>query len=143
MDTAQHDHSSNFMWPSDDVSEVPYRVYTDQNLYEREQRLLFQGPTWNFLCLECEIPNAGDYKMTNIGDAPIIVVRDENGDINAMVNRCAHKGSMICYKPRGNVSEFACIYHNWTYDLRGKLTGVAFGKGVRGQGGLTLSLIHI
>ena len=142
MDTAQIEPGTTFVWPSEDVSQIPFRVYTDQDLYDREQRILFQGPTWNFLCLDCEIPEPGDYKMTYIGDAPIVVVRDENGDINAMVNRCAHKGSLICYKPRGNVKEFACIYHNWTYDLRGKLTGVAFGRGVRGQGGLTEEFKH-
>ncbi len=142
MDTVQTDPGTDFVWPSEDVSQIPFRVYTDQDLYDREQKMLFQGPTWNFLCIDCEIPEPGDYKMTYIGDAPIVVVRDENGDINAMVNRCAHKGSLICYKPRGNVKEFACIYHNWTYNLRGKLTGVAFGKGVRGQGGLTEEFKH-
>src|SRR3546814_19739694 len=69
------------------------------------------------------------------GDAPIIVGRDEEGAVNAMVNRCAHKGSLVCYKPRGNVREMTCVYHNWVYDLRGKLTGVAFRRGVGGKGG--------
>ena len=110
MDTAQIDPGTTFVWPSEDVSQIPFRVYTDQDLYDREQQVLFQGLTWNYLCLDCEIPEPGDYKMTYIGDAPIVVVRDENGDINAMVNRCAHKGSLVCYKPRGNIKEFACIY---------------------------------
>jgi len=128
---------TDFTWPGDDVSRVPYRVYTDPAIHAREQARIFRGPTWNFLCLECELPNPGDYKTTFVGDAPVIAVRDENGDINAMVNRCAHKGAQVCYKPRGNISEFNCVYHNWVYDLRGNLTGVAFGRGVAGKGGLT------
>lgn len=138
----REDHLSSaaavdFAWPHEDTSRAPYRVYTDPAIYALEQERIFQGPVWNFLALECEIPNAGDYKTTFAGDAPIIVARAKDGAINAMVNRCAHKGALVCYKPKGNVAEFNCVYHNWTYDLAGNLTGVAFRKGVGGKGGLT------
>jgi anthranilate 1,2-dioxygenase large subunit len=127
----------DFAWPFEDVSRVPFRVYTDPAIYAREQERIFQGPTWNFLALEVEIPNGGDFKTTQVGDAPVIVVRTAEGQINAMVNRCAHKGSLICFKPRGNVKELACVYHNWVYDLAGNLTGVAVRPGVGGKGGLS------
>ena len=119
-----------------DYSRIPYRVYTDPEVYTREQQTIFRGPTWNFLGLACEIPNPGDYKNTWVGDAPVIMVRAQDGSINAVVNRCSHKGAMVCYKPRGNIREFVCVYHNWTYDLAGRLTGIAFRKGVDGKGGL-------
>jgi phenylpropionate dioxygenase-like ring-hydroxylating dioxygenase large terminal subunit len=125
-----------FVWPDDDLSRAPYRVYTDPDLYALEQERIFRGPTWNFLALECEIPNPGDYKTTYVGDAPVVVARAQDGSVNAMVNRCAHKGALVCYKRRGNVRELICVYHNWTYDLAGNLTGVAFKKGVGGKGGL-------
>ncbi len=125
-----------FFWPDDDVSQAPYRVYTDADLYAREQERIFQGPVWNFLCLEAELPNPGDYKLTWVGDAPVIAVRRMDGAIGAVMNRCAHKGSLICYKPTGNVKEFACVYHNWIFNLEGDLTGVAFRRGVNGKGGL-------
>src|SRR5215475_1135810 len=128
--------AAGFVWPEDDLSHTPYRVYTDPDLYALEQERIFRGPTWSFLALECEIPNAGDYKTTYVGDAPVIVVRAPSGSINAMVNRCAHKGALVCYRRRGNVREFVCVYHNWTYDLAGNLTAVAFKRGVAGKGGL-------
>ncbi len=136
MEITETGHAGDFTWPGDDVSRVPYRVYTDAAIYASEQARIFRGPTWNFLCLDCELPEPGDYKTTFVGDTPVIVVRDEDGAVNAMVNRCAHKGALVCYKPRGNVRELTCVYHNWVYDLRGNLTGVAFGRGVAGQGGL-------
>jgi phenylpropionate dioxygenase-like ring-hydroxylating dioxygenase large terminal subunit len=126
----------DFTWPDDDISRVPYQVYTDAEIYAREQEQIFQGPTWNFLCLEVEIPNPGDYKTTFAGEAPIIVTRGEDGGINGMVNRCAHKGALVCYKPCGNTRHLTCVYHNWSYDLEGNLAAVAFSKGVGGQGGL-------
>jgi anthranilate 1,2-dioxygenase large subunit len=125
-----------FTWPHKDTMRVPYRVYTDPGLYALEQQRLFQGPTWNFLCLEAEIPNGGDYKATHVGDAPVVVVRKMDGSISAVLNRCAHKGSVLCFKLRGNIKEFNCVYHNWVYDLDGKLQGVAFRRGVGGRGGL-------
>lgn len=141
MDTpafqSQDSTQLSFQWPGDDVSRVPFQVYTDRKIYEAEQLRIFQGPTWNLLCVEAEIPNPGDYRTSHVGNAPVIVTRDEHGQINAMVNRCAHKGSLVCYKPQGNVRELTCVYHNWVYDLRGKLTGVAFKRGVGGKGGLT------
>ncbi len=132
-------HSATFHidWPTADVTRVPYQVYTDPALYAAEQDRLFQGPTWNFLCLDAEIPNPGDYKTTFVGEAPVIVVRDETGSVHAMLNRCAHKGALVCYQPRGNVKELTCVYHNWVYDLRGQLTGIAFRRGVGGKGGLS------
>jgi anthranilate 1,2-dioxygenase large subunit len=129
--------AAGFIWPEDDLSRAPYRVYTDPDLYALEQERIFRGPTWNFLALECEVPDPGDYKTTYVGDAPVIVVRAPDGSISAMVNRCAHKGALVCYKRRGRVREFICVYHNWTYDLAGNLTAVAFKKGVAGKGGLT------
>ena len=125
-----------FVWPHEDTMRVPYQVYTDPDLYALEQQRLFQGPTWNFLCLEAEIPNGGDYKATHVGDAPVVAVRKKDGSISAVLNRCAHKGSVLCFKPHGNISEFNCVYHNWVYDLDGKLQGVAFRRGVGGKGGV-------
>ncbi len=136
MPGAETPDTAAFTWPGDDVSRVPYRVYTDPAIHAREQARIFRGPVWNFLCLDCEIPEPGDYKTTFIGDTPVVVVRDADGAVNALVNRCAHKGSLVCYKPRGNVAEFTCVYHNWVYDLGGRLTGVAFARGVAGKGGL-------
>jgi anthranilate 1,2-dioxygenase large subunit len=98
--------ATTFVWPHEDTMRVPYQVYVDPDLYEREQQRLFQGPTWNFLALEAEIPNAGDYKATFVGDAPIVVARKSDGAISAVVNRCAHKGAILCFKLRGNIKEF-------------------------------------
>jgi len=124
------------VWPKVDLSRVPYATYTDIDIYALEQKRLFRGPVWNFVCLECEIPNAGDYKSTWIGDTPVIAVRADDGTVSTLVNRCAHKGALVCYKPHGNVREFLCVYHNWLYDLKGNLTGIAFKRGVAGKGGL-------
>jgi phenylpropionate dioxygenase-like ring-hydroxylating dioxygenase large terminal subunit len=123
-------------WPSNGLSEVPFRLYTDPAQYDLEQQRIFQGPTWNYLCLTVEVPNAGDYVATTVGETAVIVTRDTAGNINAFVNRCAHRGNLLCFQERGTVKEISCIYHGWTYDLQGHLTGVAFEHGVKRQGGM-------
>ena len=117
--------TTNPRWPDDDVSQVPFGVYADPEIYAREQDLIFRGPVWHFLCLEAEIEGEGDYKVCEIGEVPVIAVRTAEDGVNVLVNRCAHKGALVCYKPRGTVSEFTCVYHNWTYDLDGALTELA------------------
>ena len=124
------------VWPAEGLTRVPYWVYQDNDIYRREQERIFRGATWHFVGLEVEMPNTGDFKTTFVGDMPVVVVRDRSGTISAFENRCAHRGALICIKDRGNAERFTCVYHNWTYDLRGNLTSVAFRYGIGGKGGM-------
>jgi phenylpropionate dioxygenase-like ring-hydroxylating dioxygenase large terminal subunit len=123
-------------WPEGGNSRVPYRVFTDPTILAREQERIFQGPTWQLLCLADEVPEAGDYKTTFIGETPVVVTRDEDGGLNAFENRCVHKGALVCLKNRGNARALTCVYHNWVYGLKGELRSAAFQKGVQGRGGM-------
>ena len=134
--SAAEELSDPLIWPKEGVARVPYRVFFDEDIYALEHEKIFRGPIWNFLCLEIDIPNHGDYKTTFIGEIPVIVTRDEDGAVYAMVNRCAHKGALVCLKEHGNDKMLTCIYHSWTYDMQGKLRGVAFRNGSRGKGGM-------
>ena len=123
-------------WPSTDASKVPYWVYTDPEVYQREQDLIFAGPSWSYVALEVEVPNPGDFKRSTIGDKPVVVVRGRDGVISVLPNRCAHRGVQFCRDAYGNADNFMCPYHQWTYSLEGRLLGVPFKKGVNGQGGM-------
>jgi anthranilate 1,2-dioxygenase large subunit len=93
---------------------------------------------WNFLGLATEVPNAGDFKATFVGDTPVVLTRDAQGTVHCWVNRCAHRGALVCRELRGNVGEngtHTCVYHQWAYDAKGDLIGVPFRKGLGGKGG--------
>ena len=66
-------------WPAEDYSRVPYRVFTDQNIFEAEQERIWKGPVWNYLALEAEVPKPGDFLVTYVGDTPVVVNRAEDG----------------------------------------------------------------
>ena len=122
---------------SGDITRVPFRVYRDQALLRTEQERVFEGPAWNFLCHEDEIANPGDWRATVVGQMPVVVARDADGEIAAFENRCAHRGALICLDDAGRgAKDFQCVYHAWRYDLRGNLKSVAFRHGVNGKGGM-------
>ena len=127
---------SGFKWPEGGVTRVPFQVFSDPAIYAQEQQKIFRGPVWNYLCLETEVAKHGDIKTSWIGETPVIVTRDEHGAIHALVNRCAHKGALVCLKDHDNRHSLTCVYHAWNYGLDGRLKSVAFQKGVRGQGGM-------
>ncbi|HUD60380.1 MAG TPA: SRPBCC family protein [Acetobacteraceae bacterium] len=130
------DPTADLTWPIGGVSRVPFRLFSDPAIYAEEQKRVFRGPIWNFLCLEIEVPNPGDWRLATVGEVPVVVTRDEHGAIHAMVNRCAHKGALVCLQDRGNARALTCVYHSWSYDLAGKLQSVAFRHGLRGKGGM-------
>src|SRR5262245_3836130 len=104
---AQHSAGSSaapFRWPSEGVVRAPYRLFSDPDIYALEQTRIFRGPVWSFLCLEVEIPNPGDYRTTTVGEVPVVVTRDRDNTIHALVNRCAHKGALVCLKANDNVA---------------------------------------
>jgi len=123
-------------FPRADGSRVPYRVFHSQEIYDREQERIFRGPTWSFLGLEAEIKAAGDYKSTFIGDTPVVMTRTVDGSLACWVNRCAHRGAMVCRALRGNATSHNCVYHQWSYDSTGKLLGVPFRRGQKGMAGM-------
>jgi anthranilate 1,2-dioxygenase large subunit/terephthalate 1,2-dioxygenase oxygenase component alpha subunit len=122
-----------------DLTSVPFHWYQDPSILAREQPAVFEGPVWNYLCIEADIPNAGDWRTTFVGRMPVVVVRTETGAIAAFENRCQHRGALICFDNAGNSKDFTCVYHAWRYDLSGNLKSVAFGKGVNGKGGMPSS----
>ena len=123
-------------WPADTLTRVPYWVYQDPANYERELRRIFEGPVWNYVCLESDVAEPGQFRTTFVGEMPVIVVRGEDGAIHAFENRCAHRGALIALDDAGTAKRFQCIYHAWSYNLRGDLVGIAFEKGSHGRGGM-------
>ncbi|MDZ4291241.1 MAG: Rieske 2Fe-2S domain-containing protein, partial [Hydrogenophaga sp.] len=123
-------------WERGLQTRVPYAVYQRQDILEQEQKRVYEGPVWNYLCLEAEIPMPGSYRTAFVGQTPIVVARDIDGDIYAFENRCSHRGALICLEKSGTAKDFQCVYHAWTYNLQGTLKGVAFEAGLDGAGGM-------
>ena len=99
---------------------LPQPFYNDPELYKLDLEHLFYTQ-WIFAGPSSEIPKAGNYFTFNVGDNPILIVRGRDSTINAFYNVCRHRSSKVCTKEKGNTAKLVCPYHQWTYDLDGKL----------------------
>jgi nitrite reductase/ring-hydroxylating ferredoxin subunit len=100
-------------------------VYTNPEIFELEMEHLF-GRAWLLVGHESQVKNPGDYFTTSLATRAVIVVRDTEGKVQILYNRCSHRGVHVCGRPRGKVDgmRFMCPYHGWTFDLRGALMSV-------------------
>ena len=54
MSTADTQHA----WPGTTLARIPFWVYQDEANYRAELRRIFEGPAWNYMCLEADIERA-------------------------------------------------------------------------------------
>lgn len=121
-------------WEFEGTSRIPFLAYTDPALHKKELERFFYTRHWNYIGLEAEIPHAGDFKRTVVGERSVVMVRDPDGGIGVVENVCAHRGMQFCRERHGNRKEFVCPYHQWSYTLKGDLQGVPFRRGVKQDG---------
>jgi salicylate 5-hydroxylase large subunit len=136
MHTQQARKAGAADWAGLGSSRVPAAVYVDPAIYARELERIFYGAHWSYVGLEAEVPTTGSFKRTAIGERSVIMIRNRDGAINVLENRCAHRALRFCQERTGKVKTLVCPYHQWNYNLDGKLIAVPFQRGVKGQGGM-------
>ena len=78
------------------------RMLSDESIYRLElERIFARG--WNFMCHESQLPNPGDYFINYIGEDQVIVVRDDEGEVNVLLNTCRHRGNALCRAEQGQM----------------------------------------
>ncbi|MCU1457449.1 MAG: (2Fe-2S)-binding protein [Actinomycetia bacterium] len=103
-------------------------IYVDPAIFAEEMTKIFGG-IWVYLAHESQIPEPNDFTTTELGRRPLIITRAADGEIHALINRCAHRASTVCQTDCGNAKRFTCGYHGWTYGNDGALVGLPYPKG--------------
>lgn len=99
---------------------LPQPFYNDARLFALDMQEIFEKE-WLFAGMTCEIPAKGSFMTLDVGSNPIIIVRGNEGQVHAFHNVCRHRGSRLCVKDKGKVAKLVCPYHQWTYELDGRL----------------------
>lgn len=110
-------------WFNPDQGLIDKRIYVDPEIYELEQRHIF-ARAWHFMCHESHVPEAGDFFTSYIGEDSVIVVRDDAGAVQVLLNTCTHRGNILSRAELGNTRSFQCTYHGWNFGLDGRLMAV-------------------
>jgi phenylpropionate dioxygenase-like ring-hydroxylating dioxygenase large terminal subunit len=100
-------------------------VYTSPEIFDEEMENIFHRG-WVYVGHDSEIPNPGDFRVRPMGRQSVIMVRDHDGQVQLLMNRCTHRANAVCQTERGNVSKFRCAYHGWTFRTNGDLLGVTY-----------------
>lgn len=108
-------------------------LYSDRETFERELTAVF-AKSWLLVGFESEIPAPGDYVTRRLAADPVVVTRDESGEIHVLHNSCTHRGTRLCKAAFGNSAHFRCGYHGWTFGNDGALRGVPGRLQVYGRG---------
>lgn len=110
-------------------TEVHKDCYTSPELFQLEMEHLFAN-CWVYVGHASQVPKAGDFYATTIGDQPVVMVRQADGSVKVLHNRCLHKGVKVAPDGAGHAGRhFRCPYHAWTYKLDGALQSVPLRQG--------------
>ncbi|HUF55103.1 MAG TPA: aromatic ring-hydroxylating dioxygenase subunit alpha [Thermohalobaculum sp.] len=104
---------------------LPGWTYTSRKLAEIEDEIVFRRH-WQLVCHTGDVPEPGNYQTYDVAGERALIVRGKDGEVRAFHNLCRHRGSRVVPCERGELkSVIICPFHGWTYDLEGRLRGVA------------------
>ena len=108
-------------------------VYTDQQIFDVEMEKIWER-IWVYCGHESQVPKPGDYYAVTIGRQPMIMVRQHDGSVQVLYNRCPHRGMQLVGNLKGNTgSSFVCSYHAWSFHLDGSVRAIPLAQGLRGH----------
>ena len=116
-------------------------LYRDPRVFDDEMERIFHR-SWVFVGHESEIPRAGDFVTRTLGRQPVILARARDEHVVVLLNRCMHRGTMVCTASHGHARTFQCPYHGWTYDVTGELLGVSYPGGYASLDKRSRGLLH-
>ncbi len=99
---------------------LPQALYCDEAALQADLNAIYYKD-WIFAASAAELPKPGAYVTLQLGAYPVVIVKGSDGEIRAFHNVCRHRGQRLCSKTSGSTVKLVCPYHQWTYDLDGKL----------------------
>lgn len=103
----------------------PNAIFTGQARFDAEQAKIFRKYPVP-VTLSALLTEPGMIVAQDGYGLPLLISRTRSGVVKAFINACQHKGSKLIEDCEVHKQgRFTCPYHAWTYDIDGKLIGVA------------------
>jgi len=134
-------HFEGPLRPLEAASGLPPWCYSDAEVLEAEQIRLFRQ-SWCGLGRLDSLKAPGDYMTETLAGVPIVILRDESGNLRAFANSCRHRGARLL-DGRGSCPVVVCPFHGWSYNLDGRLKGAPHMKGAKGFATADYGLIEL
>lgn len=103
---------------------LPNAAFRESAYHEAELHRIWRND-WVFITTEDAIPNPGDQLPVAVGGQPVLLLRNQDGELAALSNLCAHRGTLLVDEP-ANGKRIQCPYHAWTYTDGGRLLSVPY-----------------
>ncbi len=115
---------------------LPSRWYRDERVFAVEKERIFCRE-WLCVGREEELAGPGSFRVLGPCGESVLLLRNRDEQLRAYYNVCRHRGTRLCRDPLAPASPEArapltggiaagritCPYHQWTYDLDGRLIG--------------------
>ncbi|NNC22567.1 aromatic ring-hydroxylating dioxygenase subunit alpha [Salinisphaera sp. USBA-960] len=108
--------------PAPKAQGLPSVLYTAPGVLEFERDQLF-AETWAAVGFASDVSNGGDVQPLWWLGQPLIMLRDQDGQIRVFHNVCSHRGRQVVDAPCHVQNGLRCPYHFWLYGLDGQLKG--------------------
>ena len=99
---------------------LAHHYYHRPDIFDYECESLFRHHWW-LVADESSFATNGDYRALRLMRWPLLVVRDQHGELRAFYNLCRHRAGPLVDAERGNRRDFVCRYHGWRYACSGEL----------------------
>lgn len=116
-------YAEDFEMTLDDVL-VPVTRYTSEEFRDQEFERLWPR-VWQIACREDEVGSPGDYYEYLIGKHSILIIRDQDGNLNAVHNVCPHRANLIRTGSGNTGTQLVCGFHKWSFELDGTLKKIS------------------
>ena len=107
---------------------LPASLYTSREFFDIEQHRLFPR-TWVGIAFDSDVPAPGDAIPLTVCGLPVILVRDQNGEVRVLHNVCRHRATIVLERGAKGLRTFKCPYHGWVYGTDGSLKATPFWDG--------------
>ena len=103
-----------------ETGKIDRRIFIDQAIYDEEMAKIF-GRAWLMIGHESLVPSGQRLFHTYMGEDPVILTRDSQGRLHALLNMPGTVAACVVRCDDGNARHFMCTYHGWTYANDGTL----------------------